>query len=192
MKSLALDFAMSASGEDFSRLDVMWHTPPNWWGNDEQPLSVDIRKCYAINGVYNINLITFPTSIPIDFDLHSLQFPYTINGIILNVDLSRFGWDSDTRSDKSRADLKSLERGGILWIKDEKLPSVIIATSFNPPLISRNEMRNLLGLSQKTPVLPYLKNTRDESRFQFFLTYEHEYIQNVLTALVNQISVNNA
>jgi hypothetical protein len=101
IKSLAIDFAMSAAGEDFSKLDVVWHSPPNWWASSEQSLSIGIRS-FVFKEVYKINLITFPTSIPIDFDLHSLQFPFTVDGLILNMDLSRFGWEWDNRSDKSR------------------------------------------------------------------------------------------
>jgi hypothetical protein len=190
LNSLASDFAMSIAEDDSYFLQLAWNAPPAWVvESNNKLLPLIVNKCDIAEIPYVLHLITFPAAIPKDFNLDDLRFTFTIAGLILVVDLSSETWRENSPRFQNR--LRTLQKGGIRWLKNTNLPCVIVASSLDSPLVSIEEMRQAFGLSSKMAVLLYLGKTRKESRFHFFLTYDYQFVQDVLTTLIEQIEASN-
>jgi len=189
--SLASDFTISAAGEESSDVQVGWRRHPSWNIDKNELLPLKLRKCYVTGKPYVLHLITFPTAIPKDFNLDDLAFPFTIDGLVLNIDLSGISEERNDHALQFQVRLQPLRKGGIRWIKDTNLPCAIVSTSIHSSLISIEEIREAFDLSANMPILPYLGKSREESGPYLFLAYEPEFTQTVLVALIEQVELSN-
>jgi len=124
----------------------------------------------------------FPEAIRRDFSLADMRFPFDLAGVVLMINLHQQSpWG--IKSDQYLESLVTGRWGRPGWARAHHLPYVVVAVETEPPLYSFSQKLDLLGIDRSTPVFPFA--------FQPPVThieYPHDFTQQVLTALVEQIT----
>lgn len=188
---LVVDFQLDFLAYDFIRCACVitgrptfssahWKIPPRW-SSDNEEISLIHGKYAKVGNAYTLHLYSLPEAIFRDFPLENLDFPFELVGLVLIIDLSdRDFWNQDKEFFE---EIRSTRFGGVGWVRNSTVRSVIVTIKKGPAFVSENEIFDLLGLNPQTPVFHHEDQTRIEvDKRNYNIIFSSEFTQNVLSA----------